>query len=254
MGSRENWQKPVKDENSYQSQLSWISIVPSGEGKIKFYVIPYWLSILFSPRDSCWHFVCLILCPKNSVWLSDCLGRAGAFIWGQAGAPKIMARHKCGLHPMWGYTVTDRIGCITFLARVLLRVLSKSFFSWAIIENGSGSWKNSIFYTLFGDTSWIHEVVVRVIYSLSQLKPGYIYIYIYTHTHTHIYIYIHTHTHTYTYIHTYIHIYIYIYTYTYIYTHIHIYIYLSSLYGQRWQNWKLTFILPEWNFFKGLLS
>lgn len=46
------------------------------ERKVKSHVVPYWLPMLFSSRDSYSLFVCLILSAENLTWLFACLGHA----------------------------------------------------------------------------------------------------------------------------------------------------------------------------------
>lgn len=46
MGPWENWQKPDKGLNSYQGQLSWMSVEPSRERKIKYFLHPLWVPLL----------------------------------------------------------------------------------------------------------------------------------------------------------------------------------------------------------------
>ena len=79
MGSWESWQKLVKGENSYKSQLSQTSICSAQlrVRNVKFHVIisfpnPDPLVIdPFSPKDSYYLLVCLILCPRNLAWQSS---------------------------------------------------------------------------------------------------------------------------------------------------------------------------------------
>ena len=74
MASWENWQKPTKGKNPYQSQLAQISVVSAQDGKVKFHVIPSFLNPDWQentvinpwfPRDIYCLLVCLNLCPEN---------------------------------------------------------------------------------------------------------------------------------------------------------------------------------------------
>ena len=96
-GSWKNWQKLVKEENSYHSQVSQISVVPGQERKIKFHVVLSFPNSgffdfgfrvpigcqFFSPRDS--YFLLFVsFCVENLTWQPSG--------WG----PQNMARQKYG--------------------------------------------------------------------------------------------------------------------------------------------------------------
>lgn len=93
------WKKPAKGDNSYLSRLSRIS---GWERKVKCHaVVPYWLSILFSPSDIQCLLVCLNLFSRS--WLGFLpaggtqvvvLAKAGDLLLGH----KNMDGQKCGLH------------------------------------------------------------------------------------------------------------------------------------------------------------
>ena len=75
MGSWENWQKPTKVKILASNRfLEYQSTEPSWKRKIKFHMVPSFLNSdplvidHFSSSNSCYLFVCLVLCPENFAW------------------------------------------------------------------------------------------------------------------------------------------------------------------------------------------
>ena len=181
MGSQENWQKLAGGENSYQSiRVSSVGSLQSPvKRKVNFHIASsfpnpeFGLGVpiccqSFVHQDGDFLLVLTVLCAENLVQLSACVGHAGCLFL------RVQAARLSGQGP--DDMANRNVGCTPRAARALLSVASfqgNRVFLPAVFRRDSESGEDSIFCTLWGNNSFVHNFfsTVRNVYYQSWLKP-----------------------------------------------------------------------------------